>query len=491
MSFAAVIPVIDEREAVGALVRGLREAGACCVFVVDGGSADGTPAEAAMAGAIVIDEPRRGYGRACLTGGALAVDPLPHPHAIVAFLDGDGSCDAGSIRSLVDSLAGADVALGRRLASLVEGGAMPWHARWGNRLVALILSLRTGRRVHDLPPAKALRAEALVRLGLDEAGYGWTVQLVARALSDRRLRVREVPVGFRRRHGGTSKVSGSPRASILAAYAMIRVALQATRPRPVVALMAKAPRSGHAKTRLEADLGADLTSGFWAACLRDSSTNLLEAATIGRMDPVVMLAESSDRTPVSAIIGERWAPVVQRQQGLAAALEEVFLEACDRGADRAIAVAGDVPSLPPAYLLAALDHLSRQSASAVLGPSDDGGYHLVALRWRGAGRWWPRAIRRRRRAHLARRLRAAFGVSMGSSTVFLATKGALASAGWTVTNLASWTDLDTIGDLRVMATDLASDGRYAPHLTAWLADHDAILREDLAPAAAEERASDR
>jgi glycosyltransferase A (GT-A) superfamily protein (DUF2064 family) len=469
--FAAVVPVIDEREAVADVVGGLLRVGACCVFVVDGGSTDGTPDVAASAGAIVVSEPRRGYGRACLTGAERALRPDPHPHASVAFLDGDGSCDAAAISRLVAALDTAAVALGRRPARLIESGAMPWHARLGNRLVALIVSIRTGRRVHDLPPAKALRASALERLRLDETGYGWTVQLVGRALADPTLRVREIPVAFRRRRGGVSKVSGSVRSSALAARAMLRVAVQATRPRPVVALMAKAPRDGHAKTRLAMDLGAEPTAELWAACLGDSGSNLLEAARAGDMDPVVMLAGPADLAPVADILGPGWAPSIQRRAGLSGALIDVFLEAHDRGTDRAMAVAGDVPSLPPGYVVDALHRLADGADDAVMGPSADGGYHLVALRWPATPRWLPRAVRRRRRARLADRLRSGFDVPMGGTTALDATTGGLAAAGWRVTDLEPWADLDTIADLRGLVRDLDGDGRFAPRTTAWLVGH--------------------
>ena len=471
-AFAAVIPVIDERESIGDIVAGLRQAGACCIFVVDGGSVDGTAAVATKAGAIVIDEPRRGYGQACLTGAARALGPGPHRHDAVAFLDGDGSCDPAEIERLVGALSTAEVALGRRVARRVEPGAMPWHARLGNLFVALILSIRTGRRVHDLPPAKAIRAAALERLALDETGFGWTVQLVARALTDRSLRILEVPVSFRRRRGGVSKVSGSLQASVGAALAMIRVAIQASRPRPVVAMMAKAPGSDRAKTRLAVDLGAGSTAEFWAACLADSGTNLLEAAVAVGMDPIVMLASASDRPAVTELLDPRWATVVQGQPGLSEALIDVFLGAHDRGTDRAMAVAGDVPSLPPAYAVDALARLGDGPTAAVLGPSRDGGFHLVALRWPGTPRWWPRSIRRRRRAQLAGRLRTVFHVPMGGATALEATTRGLIAASWTVSELEPWTDIDTIDDLRMLAADLEGDGRHARRTRVWLASQD-------------------
>ncbi len=476
-SFAAVIPVIDEREAICEVVADLRLAGACCVYVVDGGSRDDTREVAAQAGAIVIEEPRRGYGRACLTGGEWAAAAEPHPHEAVVFLDGDGSCDGAEMQVLVDGLSTADVVLGRRPSARIEPGAMPWHARLGNLLVALVVSARSGRRVHDLPPAKAVRTDVLERLRLDESGYGWTVQFVARALTDPSIRVRERPVAFRERRGGASKVSGSPRASVKAGLSMIRVAIQATRARPVIALMAKAPGAGHAKTRLEADLGPERTAGLWTAILADGAATLAEAATAAQAASLVMLPRPADVAPVAAIVGRRWTPVIQRQGGLAAALMDVFLTAFDHGAHRAIAVAGDVPSLPSRYAVDALDRLGRADDRAVLGPSADGGYHLVGLSWRGAPRWWPRLIRRRRRARLARRLMAAFDGPLGGANALRSTQAGLASAGWSVELLATWSDLDTVADLEALSAELHTGGRLSPRTAAWIARDAADLEE--------------
>ncbi len=481
MVFAAVVPVIDEATSIAAVVEDLRTAGACCVLVVDGGSRDGTRDVASQAGAIVVDEPRRGYGRACLTGGAIAISGNPHPHEAVAFLDGDGSCAAADVRSLVDALGGADVTLGRRPTDLVERGAMPWHAQLGNRFVAAILSVRSGRRVRDLPPAKAVRAGTLAALRLDEAGFGWTVQFVARALADPSIRLAERPVSFLVRSGGTSKVSGSPRASIAAGLSMTRVAVQATRSRPMIALMAKAPGPGHAKTRLAPDLGAPATADLWAAMLADTGAHIMEAADHAQAIALVMLPRAADVVPVLGIVGRDWTPHVQSRAGLAAALSEVFLEAFDRGTDRAIAVAGDVPSLPVGYVVDALDRL--EADEAVLGPSTDGGYHVIGLRWRSAPRWWPRRLRRGRRAQLARRLRIAFEVEMGGATALEATRACLAQAGWTSAMLPPWGDLDTVADLRGLADLLGRDAGAAPRTAAWFARHQHLLAGAVRPPA--------
>jgi glycosyltransferase A (GT-A) superfamily protein (DUF2064 family) len=483
-SVAAVVPVIDEHEAISDIIVGLKAAGACCVMVVDGGSRDGTRESAAAAGAIVIDEPRRGYGRACLTGAERTLQPGAdgHGHDVVAFLDGDGSCDPADLPTLVGALANADVVLGRRPARLVEEGAMPWHARLGNVLVGRIISGRSGRRVGDLPPFKVLRRGTLERLTLDDAGYGWTVQLVARSLIEPSVRVIEVPVAFRARRGGVSKVSGSWKSSIRAGGGMVAVAIQETRSKPVVGLMAKAPGIGHAKTRLAADLGEEHTAALWTACLADVAAAVYAGSRHARAHAIVMLSKANDLEPVTRIIGRGWTPIVQDRPGLAAALIEVFLAAFDRGADRAIAVAADVPTLPPTRIRDALAVLNGQVGSAVIGPSSDGGYHLVGLRFSAAPRWLPGWLRQRIRAQLARRLDSVFkGVEMGGASAHEATARALRRAGWRVTTVSSWPDIDTLADLRLLAHRLEDDGRWAPQTLAWVAGHRTVI--DAAPTA--------
>ena len=479
---AAVVPVIDEAASIGWLVTGLRTAGTCCVFVVDGGSRDGTRVAATGAGAHVVDEPRHGYGRACLTGADRAMAPAldGDVHDAVVFLDGDGSCDPVDLPAIVDGLVAADVVLGRRPGQRVEPGAMPLHARLGNVIVAAFISSRTGRAVHDLPPFKAVRPAALGALGLDDERFGWTVQFVARSLADRRIRVREVPVAFRRRRGGISKVSGSWSASFAAARAMLSVAVAETRRRPLVALMAKAPRPGHAKTRLAVDLGDVQTAELWTACLDDIARTVERAAAQARWDAALMVADEADARALSWLFGDASRPIVQRRPGLASALVEVFLEAYDRGSDRAVALAADSPSLPPDTIVAAFAELDRRRDAAVLGPTPDGGYHLVGLRWPapipGTPAWAKRIARRR----LERRLRAAFDPgAIGGRGALESTGKAMARTGWTVHLTAPWPDLDTIEDLRMLGRTLTGDGRWAPATAAWIGRHRDVIEVPL------------
>ncbi|MEO5964619.1 MAG: DUF2064 domain-containing protein [Candidatus Limnocylindrales bacterium] len=478
MRVAAVIPTLNEAIAVGDVVRGLlRQADVCCVLVVDSASTDGTPEAARLAGAIVLPEPRRGYGRACRTGAAAALGPMAdnHWHEAIAFLDGDGSCDPGDIGRLIRGLDGADVVLGRRPRGRLERGAMPWHAFVGNLVVAGLATLLTGRTVHDFPPSKVIRSDALRRLTLDDDRFGWTAQLVTRALADRSLRIAEVPVAFLRRRGGSSKVSGSWRASILAGRAMLGTVVRERRSRPVLALMAKAPRAGHAKTRLAAHLGESLTAELWAACLADAADGVAAAARDSRSTWMAMVPSGSDVDPVRAIIGPTVDIRVQTTPGLSGALADVFRDAAARGADRAVAIAGDSPTLGSGPVQATLFMLDRSVSGAVLGPTHDGGYHLVGLRLPVVARRWP-SSNGHRHPDLERRLKAAFGEqAMGTPTALDQTREALRGAGWTIRLGSEHQDLDTIDDLRELADGLAADGRSAPRTADWARHHQAVI----------------
>ena len=363
------------------------------------------------------------------------------------------------------------MALGRRAARGIERGALPWHARLGNALVAAILALRTGRRVRDLPPCKIFRAEALARMALDDQGYGWTVQSIARALADPATRVVERPVHFRRRRGGRSKVSGSVGASLAAGRAMLSVAWRETRPRPVLALMAKAPGDGHAKTRLAADIGGSLTRSLWSACLADGGASLARSAGRLRLAPVALVPTASDRFVVARLLGGEWRVVVQHRVGLTGALVDAFAAAFDAGADWAVAVSADSPTLPDDLLLAASGALSGD-AQAVLGPCPDGGYHLVGLRWRRRlpliGGWQHR--------RLATRLQKAFGaVRMGGSDAFTGTREGLRAQGWEARELATWSDLDVGADLPRLAADVTMRPDRFPNVAAWLEQHREVV----------------
>lgn len=218
-SIAVVIPVFNEEEAIGPVVGAIPAGSVAEIIVVDGGSSDRTVEVSRAAGARVIVETRRGYGRACATGAsATSAD-------IIVFLDGDGSDDASAIAALVEPIlrGDADLVLGTR--ATIEAGALPIYAQVGNKMAAKTMSLLWRQRVSDLPSFKAMRRRDLVILGMTEATYGWTIELIVKA-ARQRMRIREIPLTYRQRQGGVSKVSGNLQASLKAAVAIMTVLIR-------------------------------------------------------------------------------------------------------------------------------------------------------------------------------------------------------------------------------------------------------------------------
>ena len=216
MRVALVIPVYNEAAAIGPVLAEVPVGAVSAVIVVDGGSTDETAAIARSMGATVVRQRGRGYGAACLTGAQAAdADGL-------VFLDGDYSDPPGQIERLLAPLrhGSARLVLGSRERGQREQGALPFHARMGNRLAVLLLHLLYGLRVSDLPSFKAIRRDDLLALNIRDQHYGWTAELIARS-ARLGLSVEEVPIDYRRRIG-TSKVSGTLPGSVRAGVAIVR-----------------------------------------------------------------------------------------------------------------------------------------------------------------------------------------------------------------------------------------------------------------------------
>ena len=224
---SVVIPALNEEATIAAVVRAVPRQVASDVIVVDNGSDDRTVERAREAGARVVRESRRGYGSACSAGvRALAADC-----EIVVFIDGDGSEYPELMGKLVEPILKGthDFVLGSRLRGRREPGSMSFPQVFAGRMIGLMLRALYGIQYTDMGPFRAIRRDALLGLGLREMTYGCPLEMQMRA-ARARLRILEVPVDYRRRTGGTSKISGTIRGTILAGTRILmtltRIALE-------------------------------------------------------------------------------------------------------------------------------------------------------------------------------------------------------------------------------------------------------------------------
>jgi glycosyltransferase involved in cell wall biosynthesis len=219
MKVSLIIPALNEEESLpGVLAKVPREA-VKEIVVVDNGSSDGTGTVARRAGARVVRESCRGYGAACWAGFK-ATDA-----EIVVFMDGDGSFSPAEIPKLTEAIirGDADLVLGSRTLKVETARAIPLHARLGNRLIAAIIGIASHVWTTDLGPFRAVRRETLERLQMEERTYGWPSEMIIKA-SKLGCKILEVPVSYRPRTGGKSKVSGNLLGSLKASYCMLKVA---------------------------------------------------------------------------------------------------------------------------------------------------------------------------------------------------------------------------------------------------------------------------
>ena len=216
MNIDVVIPALDEELAVGTVVRGLLPH-VRGIYVVDNGSKDRTAEIARAAGAVVIAEPRRGYGSACLAG----IAGLPADCDVVVFVDADGSDSPEELPSLVAPIVEdrADLVVGSRALGRAERGALTTQQVVGNAIAALWLRARFGLPATDLGPFRAIRKTSLDALGMVDTSYGWTVEMQIKAARDG-LRYVEVPAAYKQRLG-VSKVSGTLRGVLGATYKIL------------------------------------------------------------------------------------------------------------------------------------------------------------------------------------------------------------------------------------------------------------------------------
>jgi len=227
VNVSVVIPALDEEEPITRVVQACRATKIPNeIIVVDNGSTDRTAERAREAGAKLVSEPQRGYGRAC-RAGIRSVSPSSE---IIVFLDGDGSDCPEFMNHLVDPIAAGryDFVIGSRARGKREQGSMNFQQIFAGRFAGWLMRALYGVSYTDMCPFRAIRVDSLDLLGMSEPTYGWNLEMQMKA-ARAKMRILEIPVNHRRRAGGVSKVSGTLRgtsaagARILATF--LRVAL--------------------------------------------------------------------------------------------------------------------------------------------------------------------------------------------------------------------------------------------------------------------------
>lgn len=215
---ALIIPALNEEKSLTELLPQLASMRLGQVLVCDNGSTDNTRAVVEAAGATWVYEPTRGYGAACYAG----MQRLGGAIDVVVFLDADQSDDASRMPDLVAPiLAGeCDLVIGARAAELREAGSTTIPQQFANWLMPLMIRLGWGYRFTDLGPFRAIRRTSLDAIDMQDRAFGWTIEMQIRAV-ELGLRIREVPVAHRNRRHGKSKISGTIRGVVLAAYWII------------------------------------------------------------------------------------------------------------------------------------------------------------------------------------------------------------------------------------------------------------------------------
>ncbi|GCE27272.1 glycosyl hydrolase [Dictyobacter alpinus] len=218
-AIALVIPAWNEADALRHLLPEIPGGLVQWTIVVDNKSTDDTASVATAAGAVVVREELRGYGRACRRGFQTARELGAE---IVVFMDGDGSDNPVDLAAMVAPIVSdeADFVIGSRVGKQAEPGAVPPQARLGNWMISRLVSQMYGVAVHDIGSFRAVRVQVLERLQMQEMTFGWPVEMLVK-MARAHYRIREIPLHYRRRSHGQSKVAGTVVGSLRAAYAML------------------------------------------------------------------------------------------------------------------------------------------------------------------------------------------------------------------------------------------------------------------------------
>ncbi len=221
LEIGAIIPAYNEADSIAKVLADIPQNLLAEAVVVNNNSADNTSENAKNAGATVLDEPRQGYGFACLKGIDYFKAKSKTPHILV-FLDGDHSDYPEEMVNLIDPIIeqNYDLVCGSRTLGKMEKGAMPSHQILGNWIAITLIRLFYHAKFTDLGPFRAIKFDKLIALDMKSQGYSWPVEMQLKSVKQN-LRICEVPVSYRARHG-KSKISGTIRGSLLAGYEILR-----------------------------------------------------------------------------------------------------------------------------------------------------------------------------------------------------------------------------------------------------------------------------
>jgi glycosyltransferase involved in cell wall biosynthesis len=221
---AVIIPALNEAGNIAAVVHDSLAQDIDWVIVADNGSSDETAELARQSGAQVVSAPCRGYGYACAAGTAKAI---ALGATVLVYIDGDYSSVPTEIHRLLNPIMAnrADLVLGSRVLGNIDRGAMPPHQKYGNAISSWLISKLYDADVTDLGPYRAIRRELIQRLDMREMTFGWPTEMIVKAAQNG-ARIIEVPVSWKRRRSGQSKVSGNLRGSLLAAYYILGVTIR-------------------------------------------------------------------------------------------------------------------------------------------------------------------------------------------------------------------------------------------------------------------------
>ena len=214
---AVIIPAWNEAEAIGPVVAEVLREGVGEVIVADGGSTDTTKAAAQAAGARVLDA-GRGYGRACAAGAAAAQLDCD----VLAYMDGDGADCADQLPRLANPVLDGtqDFVIASRIRGVRAPGSMNWHQVLAGAVAGRLIGALYGVRYTDMCAFRVIRRDTLHALGMMEMTYGWNIEMQMKA-ARARLRILELPVPYRCRAGGESKVAGSLRGTVRASTKIV------------------------------------------------------------------------------------------------------------------------------------------------------------------------------------------------------------------------------------------------------------------------------